>query len=409
HWLTYFRDSIKANDPSDTTMDFQTLANANLASTCNAFYDGSSVNFYSSGGGCVNTAYSDVVLHETGHWANEQYNGAVTGAFHEGNADGFAYHFNDDSCLTDLDGVGCLRSGTQVAVKKCPTDGDESCHGGEVHNEGQVMGSANWAVRSRLETTLGAGPGGLLATALFLGWMQTYNDGAILNVIEDHWLALDDDNADMSDLTPHFGDINAGFKDYNWPGFPDLTISSIGGPADNSAVGHLAAVGVTANIVAIVGSVSTATLKYSTGGAFSNVTMTPTGNPNQYQGVIPGLASPNTVKWYIDATSSTGGHAVGPAGAPENVRIYHVGQVTVLNSWTFDGGTDESWTHANLSGTNGDQWQRGNPAGSAASTDPHAAFSPNNVWGTDLSLAATDGMYEPSSSGELRSPTLNYS
>src|SRR5690606_30525460 len=38
-----------------------------LAGTCNAFYDGTSLNFFRAGGGCANTAFCSVVHHEYGH------------------------------------------------------------------------------------------------------------------------------------------------------------------------------------------------------------------------------------------------------------------------------------------------------------------------------------------------------
>src|SRR6185295_2611266 len=41
--------------------------NVNVSGTCNAFYDGGSINFYAAGGGCPSTAYGDVVHHEYGH------------------------------------------------------------------------------------------------------------------------------------------------------------------------------------------------------------------------------------------------------------------------------------------------------------------------------------------------------
>ncbi len=41
--------------------------NINLSDSCNAFYDYTSINFFSSGSGCPNTAFSDVVAHEYGH------------------------------------------------------------------------------------------------------------------------------------------------------------------------------------------------------------------------------------------------------------------------------------------------------------------------------------------------------
>jgi trimeric autotransporter adhesin len=54
--------------PSNTWLNAQLTANVNINLTCNAFWNGSTVNFYRSGGGCGNTGEIEgVSLHEYGH------------------------------------------------------------------------------------------------------------------------------------------------------------------------------------------------------------------------------------------------------------------------------------------------------------------------------------------------------
>src|SRR5262249_18348988 len=155
-----------------------------------------------------------------------------------------------------------------------------------------------------------------------------------------------------------------------------------------------------------------AQLNYSSndGASYTTLNMNPTGNPNEYSATIPGFQSPESLRWYLHATSSAGGDKKLPEFAPDDFFIYHAGVVTLLASYVFDGGGDEGWTHASLAGgALGDQWERRNPASSNEPTDPLAAFSPANNWGTDLSGTGTDGKYEPTTSGELRSPVFNFS
>ncbi|MFQ6097987.1 MAG: peptidase MA family metallohydrolase, partial [Armatimonadota bacterium] len=52
--------------------------NVNLNNTCNAYLNGSSINLFRSGGGCHNTAFSDVILHEYGHEAVNYFTNGVT-------------------------------------------------------------------------------------------------------------------------------------------------------------------------------------------------------------------------------------------------------------------------------------------------------------------------------------------
>ena len=66
--------------------------NIDVTGSCNAYYDGSSINFYAQGGGCHATAnLPDVVYHEYGHAINNgRYNGGSgmwNGGLNEGYAD----------------------------------------------------------------------------------------------------------------------------------------------------------------------------------------------------------------------------------------------------------------------------------------------------------------------------------
>jgi hypothetical protein len=55
------------NFPSVSTQTSSFSINCNLASTCNAYYSGNTINFYIAGGGCSATSFGDVVGHEYGH------------------------------------------------------------------------------------------------------------------------------------------------------------------------------------------------------------------------------------------------------------------------------------------------------------------------------------------------------
>ncbi len=416
-WANKFRDWIKSVDPNEVKMDFPVKANVNLASTCNAYFSGNSVNFFASGGGCTNTSYRAVCHHEEGHFANERFNGAVSGAFHEGVADAWAYFISDDPCLQAFSfSGGCLRHGEQTSVLKCPKDGDESCHGGEPHNEGQAIASALWAVRKSLKTTYGATPGSTIANDLFLSWFQTYDDRKILNVINDHWIALDDDNGSLLDLTPHFAAINAGFHSYNWPTFvvPDLTIDLVTGPDANGSVAPNQPVAITADFGSYLGTVVTRELRYSldNGANYTTLAMAPTATANRYTATIPAQPLGKRVRWYLRSVGTYNGNSLTfPKNAPGDANVYASGYFYELSTYDFEGISD-GFTHVSLTGAAGtDEWVRANPVspGSAEATDPKFAYSGNFIYGTDLSTTlGADGKYEPSSSSELVSPVLDF-
>jgi hypothetical protein len=100
-------------------------------------------------------------------------------------------------------------------------DANPGCYG-EVHNDGEVWMGAAWKVRTKLKNTNGAAAGMLIDNTIFLGWMNAYNQTQIKSIIETQWVTLDDTNGNPNDGSPHFNDIDAGFRQQ---GFPGLTIT----------------------------------------------------------------------------------------------------------------------------------------------------------------------------------------
>jgi hypothetical protein len=62
------KDVVKGWLPSNTWLTQQLTVNVNLNQTCNAYWNGTTLNFFKSGGGCANTGeIAGVSLHEFGH------------------------------------------------------------------------------------------------------------------------------------------------------------------------------------------------------------------------------------------------------------------------------------------------------------------------------------------------------
>ena len=76
-------------------------ANMNINATCNAFWNGSTVNFYRSGGGCSNTGeIAAVFLHEWGHGMDTNSGGAASDkGTGEAVGDTFAFLETKDACI----------------------------------------------------------------------------------------------------------------------------------------------------------------------------------------------------------------------------------------------------------------------------------------------------------------------
>jgi trimeric autotransporter adhesin len=87
--------------PGNAWLNGTLTANMNVNSTCNAFWDGSTVNFYRSGGGCSNTGeIAAVFLHEWGHGMDTNSGGAASDkGTGEAVGDTFAFLETRDACI----------------------------------------------------------------------------------------------------------------------------------------------------------------------------------------------------------------------------------------------------------------------------------------------------------------------
>lgn len=409
--IPVIRDFIKAINPSDTHADFSARANTAVSGTCNAYYDGGSVNFYNAGGGCVNTAYSTVIAHEYGHWMNDLYGTGNGGdGMGEGNGDVWAmYVFDNPIVGQNFSGTSAIRTGTNT-TPFCG-DANSACYG-EVHADGEPWMGAAWKVRSRLNTAYGNATGDLIANSIFLGWMNSYNQTEIKSIIETQWLTLDDDDGNINNGTPHYTEIDLGFRDQAFPGVTLLAIAITNVtdlPDTQDQVGPYV---VNATIQANQNPpIVTATLRYRLdGGSFTSIPMTNTSG-NAWTVAIPGIAAPAHVEYYISATNSGAATVNYPSSAPNNLVDFDVGVVNVLRFHNFDTAGDEGWIHATVGDTSSltDDWQRGTPNGKTGTgwADPTGAYSPSTCWGTDLGQGSANGAYAANVHAYLRSPVIN--
>ena len=406
------RDWVRSINPADSTADFVARADVNQASTCNAYYDGSSINFFAAGGGCVNTAFSTVVSHEHGHWMNDQYGTGNGGdGMGEGNADVWGmYVWDTPYCGQDWSGPGTyVRIGTNTS-QFCG-DGNPGCYG-EVHADGQPWMGAAWKIRTRLGTSYGGTQGDLIANTLFLGWMESFNQTQIRSIIETQWLTLDDDDANIGNGTPHYTPIDAGFRDQGFPGYtiPNLAIVDVTDLADTplEAGPYTVHATITANAHPPLAS---ATLHYRvSGGAMQSVPMQ-LQSGQVYSADIPGQIGPAHVEYYVSATDSSNATAVWPPNGGLDFLDFDVGNVHLLMWNNFESTGDANWTHGTTTGT--DDWQHGPGNGKSGGTGANAWIDPTNgrlsarCWGTDLGAGNSNGAYTNNCDIWLRSPNVN--
>jgi len=194
-----FARSILGNTAQLTTAS-AIVPTVNIADTCNAYYSGNTINFYASGGGCNNTAFSTIVAHEWGHGLDDRYGGiSQIDGLSEAWGDTLAFYLADNPTLGSgfsTTGVG-IRSGNNTA--QFPA-------GGGVHTQGQTFMGFAWKLRDRLASTLGNRATAITITNdIVLGTIvadATDQPAAVLEVF-----VADDNDGNLANQTPHWADL----------------------------------------------------------------------------------------------------------------------------------------------------------------------------------------------------------
>jgi hypothetical protein len=274
--------------PANTWINQQLTINVNLNQLCNAYWNGSTLNFFKSGGGCGNTGeIAAVSLHEFGHGIdqNDGTGTAPEGGTGESYGDTTSVIATHNSCI----GPGFLGSncgGYGDACTACTGVRDTDwgkhvsntpatvanftqarCGGGsgpcgrEVHCESYVPSEAIWDFANRDLPGAGTGPAWTIldrlwylsrntATSSFTCHTGTTftSDGCNAGSWWKTMRAVDDDDGNLANGTPHGGFLFAAFNRHGIacttdpgasisfagcasPATPTLTIT----PGDNSA------------------------------------------------------------------------------------------------------------------------------------------------------------------------------
>ncbi len=256
--------------PTNAWLQSRLTTNVNLTQTCNAFWDGSSVNFFRSGGGCRNTGeIAGVFDHEWGHGLDDNDAAGTLSNSSEGYADiaaiyrlqtscvghGFFQTVND-GCGQTADGTGFNANEAQQGAAHCDLDcsgvrdadylkhspntpdtalgyvctscltGPGPC-GRQVHCAAAPARQAAWDLAAR---DLQSAPFSLDSQSAFIVGNKLFYTGSG-NIGAWHactcgstssgcgatngymqWLAADDDNGSINDGTPHMTAIHAAFN-----------------------------------------------------------------------------------------------------------------------------------------------------------------------------------------------------
>ena len=375
------RDVVLASAPTFPTVSTQAssfVVNCNLASTCNAYYSANTINFYSAGGGCNNTAFGTVVHHEYGHNIVEKA-GSGQGAYGEGMGDVCGLLIADVA-VTGVGFSNCS-GGIRTAANTCQYSASScsSC-GSEIHACGQLISGVVWDLRNKLVLSE---PSTYMTTLRRLAINSIPLHGPVSTIASDiaiDYLTLDDNNGNIYDGTPRYSQIAYAFTVHgiSVPAVQPFTLSTPSGiptfvqPDGTTAVQML--------VTPVSGTANTASARlYTKAGAATTYTATPMtylGN-NLYQANVPAGTCLDPVAMYFGITSTTSTTQYLPMDAPGVTysSTYVAATPTVLTD-TLEG-TNQGWSvgAADDTASNG-VWALGMPNGTGWFADGSRPVQP---------------------------------
>ncbi len=327
-------DHMKTWLPDFDGCDESLTTNLDVAGECNAFYDGSSINFYNLGGGCNPTSLiADVVWHEYGHFINDRFYQSLgaffqNGAMNEGYADLWAMSLGD---IAEI-GKG-FYTDNEDGIRKY--DAEPKVYPqdlvGEVHADGEIIAGAwydthlllggDWTTTMTLFAD--AFPG-LQATA------QNGNEGQAFTDVLIDVLQADDDDADLSNGTPNDLAIVEGFDIH---GITLFSYAEIDHDSEEFAEAEtpLEIVG-SADIVfpySLYFDAVRLWYKTSFDGDWTSVPMAQDGS--EFVGTIPAQEPGTVVAYYLGITDDFGGlSAVTPLAAAEPGDLANLPHFTLV-------------------------------------------------------------------------------
>jgi hypothetical protein len=384
-------------------------AHVNVDDTCNAYFDGT-LHFFRAGRGCRNTGrLADVVYHEWGHGFHYAsiVSGSFDGSLGEGAADVMSFLMTGDHELAPGffdDDKGPLRD----ALNHLRWPDDYVADENYVHENGMLFSGSIWDTREILRDGLGEPAATRVIESIYAGLLK---GGPSLTTAYDEAVFADDDDADLSNGTPHQCALVSGFGNHGLGplgGFgitPTLTRELVVQPGRDVDVAlELPNPAPDCYDVRPVDG----TLWWSVdGGSWLQAPLHVAGSG--LTATIPGddLALGDVLSWYVTVGTNTGGTVTEPVGGPIRPHTVYVGDTLQLRCFDFEKG-DGGFTHRLISGDDvegADDWRWGTPLGLGG--DPSDAASGRRVWGTDLGGDNFNGEYQSEKETELRSPKLD--
>ncbi len=212
-----FMKQFYPNGSGFTGLDVSLSTNVDVTSStgCNAFYNGTSINFFTENASCNSFAnVNDIVYHEYGHGINGRFysyikggGGMQNGGLNEGYADVWALSLTQNPVL----GGGAFKSGGgSIRTYNTPAKVFPKDRNSEVHANGEIVAGAWWDYGTKV---------GSVDTMAVLFAKTLYDvpdgpegtEGEVYHEVLASAVVNDDDDNDLTNGTPHFQQLVEAF------------------------------------------------------------------------------------------------------------------------------------------------------------------------------------------------------
>ncbi len=354
------RDFVLGVNPTYPTIETQEkfTINVNIEDSCNAFYDGTSINFFRALGDCNNTAFSVIVHHEYGHHV-VNVGGSGQAEYGEGMGDIMGVLITGDPEMGRGFHLGECDEGIRTADNNCVLTSNCSSCGTEIHACGQLISGAVWDTWLALQSMLGEPEAFEVISNLTINSVLLHTGGSIGPDIAVDFLTLDDDDGEIGNGTPHYDAIEEGFELHEIE-VPDLVYLKFEYPDGVPDV--IDPDGTTSLLVLISDLIEelvpgTVDLNIDDGTGWAAYPMTE-GEPDEYTINFPDMACPTPIGWYISAQTTIGSTITSPSdGAAEPFAATVAEDVVVAFDDDFE--KDEGWQVSGDATTG--EWERAVP------------------------------------------------
>ncbi len=416
YFINKTRDYITSIDPA--WFYPKVTANVNVNSTCNANWGGTILNFFRTGAGCHNTGeLGDVMAHEYGHCIqSDLLLGQGPNGMGEGNSDIAATFIIDGSQI----GLGFYDGDCSRALS-CPTacrDCENTLQypadviGQPIHSAGRVICGFNWDTRQALEAKYGAAAGKLKTAQLWHFSRKMFGNSAYdqPDQVLDYFV-INDNDGNLDNGTPDHTEICGAATAHGFTCPPILTGVLISHTPLGNTTNTATPYDVVATITSTAGALNPDTLivryRLNGAGAYTDVQMTATGNPDEYHALIPAQPCGTDVDYFIVAEDVFANRRTHPATAPAATHRFLVLGTLVVYAQDFEAASD--WTQDPTHTASTGAFVRIDP--NATSFQPaDDASPPPGVFGWITAQNSSDGVDDVDNGvAATRSPVIDLS